>query len=228
MIKSQQINFLEVVLAEDERDFRQAQDKQIKRLVVSSLDKNVGGLSELEIPIDIVLLTPAGEYYVSQLYAVGGALNPPQPLSFIKNSIESYLAIPIDGVIIEASPEVGSVLMAIGAPSSSNANANAGLFYWWRWLRNRGEWERQIETNLTRGDLWGLVSAINRMREDRITQENLGELTSYQESSVRDKLVQSLFVDSQVQSEELTAQVFNGTATSGLAGEAARYLENLV
>ncbi|MBU1110926.1 LytR C-terminal domain-containing protein [Patescibacteria group bacterium] len=217
--EEQQINFLVAGRAYD--------GTKLSGLAVAGLSQKEGILKILQIPVDTKIATLEGDYEVGTLLSVGSALNPPRPLDYLTESLENYLAVPLDGVIIVAAPDLGATPISGVAPILRlHQSAGSPLFWWW-WVRNRMVWENQTQTNFSRSQFWGLAFDARKIRKDKIEFANLTDRKGYEEIEVRDKIVQSLFTDLSVEQEKLTARVFNGTAFPGLASQGARFLENL-
>ncbi|OQX50754.1 hypothetical protein B5M47_03285 [candidate division CPR3 bacterium 4484_211] len=216
LIRGQQVNF--VVAGMD------PETKLIRWVSVGAWDEGEKILSFLILPRDEQLTVYGTEYPISQLSKVGSALNPPRPVAAVIDSVEDYLAVPLDTFYFindssvgeeELSEKILSLHQTIQSPS-----------FWLSWPFYLKSISEKGTTSLSRIQLLRVLVGCRRVSAAKLKVEQIKNYAGYENVEIRDRLVRTLLGDEQVKKENVGVSVKNGTSISGLAMLGARFVQN--
>lgn len=157
----------------------------------------------LDLPTDLPILTNAGEIKLDQAWLAAKVLNPPQGFEFVIGALQDHFQIPIDGYVVESQK---SHLLSLGG--------EATVGFLWRVLMTN---ERpEFMSNLKKVQLAGFFWELSKVREDRVYQLELQKAN-----------LLGLFRDEKIVDENLKVSILNKSQLSGLARQAAPWIENL-
>ncbi|MBU0708211.1 LytR C-terminal domain-containing protein [Patescibacteria group bacterium] len=199
--------------------------KELNWLIVGALDKGEETLKVLEVPLELEVSTQSGDYKARNLISVGSALNPPQPISFLVNSVQNYLAIPLDAYVVvygelPAEPDLAEILADYHRSWQSP-------FFWLEMVKQVRGLETNVQTNLSRYQLWRLLLESRKLREDKLMVKSLTNCLDVNNLETRDQMTRQVFAEAELERENVKVRVRNGTETPGLAAFATRFVENL-
>ena len=199
-----------------------------KPLSVLSLNPVENKIAILEIPDNAYIEVPGGfgSWKSGAIYKLGEAENPPKGAALLKNSFESFLALPIDGIIeVSGQGTVSSeqfVKLLRGNPIAAIST-----------LTNS-------KTDLSPVELVKFVTGVRGVRFDKIQTFNLQDLGLLTEDFLADgtdilvgdpikidALLIKHFADTKILDEAATIAVLNSTGKSGLAGRKAQIITHI-
>jgi hypothetical protein len=181
----------------------------------------------LEIPDSAYIEVPGGygSWKVGAIFKLGESEDPPKGAKLLRDSLQSFLSLPIDGVIVRQ--------QALG---SSEQFINDLRGNPWQALMA----VTSARTDLSPVELTRFVMGVKGVRFDKITTYNLEELGLLNsdkladgedilvgDSTKIDALLARHFTDTKVLGEAATIAVFNATEKPGLAAKTAQLINHL-
>lgn len=156
----------------------------------------------LDLPIDLPLLTSAGEIKLDQAWLTAKALNPPQGFEFVMEVLQDHFQVPIDGYVVKSRKSKVKIQKYFQLST-----------LWELLILNGGE---NFYTNLKKTQLAIFWWDLSKVREDRVYQLELQKANLLE-----------VFRDEKIVDEGLKVSILNKSQLSGLARQAAPWVENL-
>lgn len=201
----------------------------IKALTVLSFDPIENSLSVISVPVEASVEAAAGygRNKISSLYALGEITEPKMNVDMVVRSLSSSLAIPIDAYVLtdvsgfeELSSEMGQSFTLDEVDSVFTVRFLPKTLALLRLSR------KNLRTNLDLYEVTRMVRFMLKVRSDKIITLKL-DRSDLEDYEVLDGKLADFVLDNQIAGERLKVQVLNGTLIDGLAGRAARQIENL-
>lgn len=225
----QQINLLISVrcqMSNVKKDGEEDSEGDYCGFLLVSLHSTEGTLKILTFPPDLKIPDTKGTYTAPELLRLAAVQNPPQGMEFVMDSLEKYLAIPID-VYVTLSPPTFHPPLPTSKLGEIVTQAHRELQSPVVFLKIPmiiSFIKNDIQTNLSPGQVFRGIWEIRGVRFDKL---EFYELSGGLLESERDIFIQNIFEDPQIVKERLKISVKNASETPGLALQTARFIENI-
>lgn len=226
----QQINLLISVrcqMSNVKKDGEEDSEGDYCGFLLVSLHSTEGTLKILTFPPDLKIPDTKGTYTLPELLRLAAVQNPPQGIEFVIDSLEKYLAIPIDGYIVALSLSTFRFSLPTSKLGEIVTQAHRELQSPVVFLKIPmiiSFIKNDIQTNLSPGQVFRGIWEIRGVRFDKL---EFYELPIGLPESERDVFIQNIFEDPQIVKERLKISVKNASETPGLALQTARFIENI-
>ncbi|MBM4402026.1 MAG: LytR C-terminal domain-containing protein [Candidatus Cloacimonetes bacterium] len=235
---------------QDDSDYHTISYSSMADVAVVTFNPAEGTLRFFVIPLEILVETEKGTYPAKKLFALGATLNPPAETGFLIDSMQGFLAVPLDGYIsLRSNSRLPPSLKLRRAGKTQNSKLEGEVVDFHQQLKSPKIIfqipqilqfaKADLKTNLSAGQSFRLLWQVRKVRFDKLSVTALPEHILSSErintdedvlvvnEKLLDEVITEIFAEPGIITERIKVSVKNGTKTPGLATKAARFLKNL-